>query len=266
MTDAPAVPADAAALPSGRGMPLMGLGTWRLSGDDAVRATGEALAAGYRHLDTATMYANERQVGTALRKAGLPRDDVFVTSKLPPERSDRVRQTLEQSLEQLGLDALDLWLVHWPPERSTGVAVWEGFLAAQADGLVRDVGVSNYSDAEIDALTEATGTTPAVNQIRWSPLLFDPAVVRAHRERGVVLEGYSGLKGGTLEHPVVTGIAERTGRTPAQVILRWHVQHGTVVIPKSASAERIRSNADVGGFELSDHDMAALDRLGTGGR
>jgi diketogulonate reductase-like aldo/keto reductase len=243
-------------------MPLLGFGTWRLSGDDAVRATGDALAAGYRHLDTATMYGNEREVGRALRDSGVPRDDVFVTSKLPPDRADRVRETLEQSLEQLGVDQLDLWLVHWPPDGDAGVPVWEGFLAAHAEGLVRDVGVSNHSASQLDALTEATGTTPAVNQVRWSPLLFDPAVVQAHRERSVVLEGYSALKGGTLEHPVVTGIAQRAGRTPAQVLVRWHVQHGTVVIPKSASAERIRSNADVGGFVLSDDDMAALDALG----
>lgn len=152
--------------------------------------------------------------------------------------------------------------MHWPPPDAASVPVWEGLLAAQADGLVRDVGVSNFSPAQLDALTEATGTTPAVNQIRWSPLLFDAGVVDAHRERGVVLEGYSTLKGGTLEHPVVTGIAERTGRTPAQVLVRWHLQHGIVVIPKSASPERIRANVDVGGFVLSDGDMAALDALG----
>ena len=260
---APAVPTDTAPLPSGAGMPLLGFGTWRLSGDEAVSATTEALEAGYRHLDTATIYGNEAQIGAALRSAGTAHDDVFVTSKLPPDRADRARQTLEQSLEQLGIDALDLWLVHWPPDGGASVPVWEQLLAARQDGLVRDVGVSNYSLAQLDELEQATGVVPAVNQCKWSPLLFDRSFLDGHRERGVVFEGYSGLKGGTLEHPAVTGIAERLGRTPAQVIVRWHVQQGTVVIPKSSSPERIRANADVAGFTLTDDDMAALDEAGT---
>lgn len=242
-------------------MPLLGFGTWRLSGDEAVSATTAALDAGYRHLDTATIYGNESQLGAALRTSDVARDDVFVTSKLPPDRADRARQTLEQSLEQLGIDALDLWLVHWPPDGGASIPVWEQFLAARQDGLARDIGVSNYSLAQLDELEQATGVVPAVNQCTWSPLRFDRAFLDGHRERGVVFEGYSGLKGGTLEHPVITGIAERRGRTPAQVIVRWHLQHGTVVIPKSKSPERIRANADVAGFALTDDDMAALDGL-----
>jgi diketogulonate reductase-like aldo/keto reductase len=242
-------------------MPLLGFGTWRLSGDEAVSATRAALDAGYRHLDTATIYGNEAQVGAALRQSGVARDDVFVTSKLPPDRADRARQTLEQSLEQLGVDALDLWLVHWPPDDGASVQVWEHLVAARQDGLVRDIGVSNFSLAQLDELEQATGVVPAVNQCKWSPLLFDRAFLDGHRERGVVFEGYSGLKGGTLEHPVITGIAERLGRTPAQVIVRWHVQQGTVVIPKSKSPERIRANADVAGFSLTDDDVASLDGL-----
>jgi 2,5-diketo-D-gluconate reductase A len=266
MANLPDVPTDAAPLPSGRGMPLLGFGTWQLSGDTAVTATREALQAGYRHLDTATLYENEGQVGAALRESGLARDEVFVTSKLPPNRADWAKATLEQSLELLGVDALDLWLVHWPPDgESAGVQVWEDVLTARDQGLVRDVGVSNYSLDQLDELTEATGVTPAVNQVKWSPLLFDRAYLDGHRERGVVFEGYSGLKGGTLDDPVVTGIAGCLGRTPAQVIVRWHVQHGVVVIPKSQSRERIRANADVGGFTLSPEDMTALDGLGTPG-
>ena len=262
MSNAPAVPTDAAPLPSGREMPLLGFGTWRLSGDAAVTATVEALRAGYRHLDTATIYGNETQIGAALRESGVDRGDVFVTSKLPADRGDRARQTLEQSLEQLDVDALDLWLVHWPPDGGRSVEVWRHLLAARDEGLVRDVGVSNYSLEQLDELQQATGVLPAVNQCRWSPLLFDPAFLSGHRERGVVLEGYSGLKGGTLDHPTITGIAERLGRTPAQVIVRWHLEHGTVVIPKSTDPERIRSNADVGGFALSPDELAALDALG----
>jgi 2,5-diketo-D-gluconate reductase A len=260
MTDALRAPTATAALPSGAGMPLLGFGTWRLSGDDAVRATADALAAGYRHVDTATMYGNEAEVVRAVRAHG--RDAVFVTTKLAPDRAGAERETLEQSLELLGLDAVDLWLVHWPPG-GAGVPVWERFVAAREEGLVRDIGVSNYSIGQVDELERATGVRPAVNQVRWSPLLFDRAVLDGHRARGVVLEGYSGLRGGALEHPVLTGIAERLGRTPAQVIVRWHLEHGTVVIPKSATPARIRSNADVGGFSLGPDDVAALDALGS---
>jgi diketogulonate reductase-like aldo/keto reductase len=256
MTEAPAVPTTTAPLPSGAAMPLLGFGTWQLKGDDALSATTEALAAGYRHVDTATMYGNQREVGQALRGT----DGVFVTTKLPPDHVGRERATLEQSLEQLGLDTLDLWLVHWPP-RGPGVPVWEQFVAARDEGLVRDIGVSNHSPEQIDELERATGVRPAVNQVPWSPLKHDPGLLDEHRRRGVVVEGYSGLRGGVLEHPVVSGLAERLGRTPAQVLVRWHLEHGIVVIPKSSNAERIRANADVGGFSLDADDVAALDAL-----
>jgi 2,5-diketo-D-gluconate reductase A len=258
-----AIPPDAAPLPSGRGMPLLGFGTWQLTGDDASRATLAALDAGYRHVDTATMYRNEAEVGEALRASGLDRAGVFVTTKLPPDRAGRPRETLEASLRLLGTDYVDLWLIHWPPDGSS-VALWKAFLDARAQGLARDVGVSNYDLSELDELHDATGVWPAVNQIRWSPLLFDRAVLDGHRERGVVLEGYSGLKGGTLDHPAIVAVAERLSRTPAQVILRWHLQHGIVAIPKSASEERIRANADLGAFVLADEDMATLDGVGRG--
>lgn len=259
MTD---VPADTAPLQSGAGLPLLGFGTWQLTGETARRAVATALGAGYRHVDTATIYRNEREVGAAVRDHG--RDGVFVTTKLPPDRAGRERETLEQSLELLGLDRVDLWLLHWPPP-GEDVPVWEQMVQARDDGLARDVGVSNYSLEQVDALERASGVRPAVNQVRWSPLLFDRAVLDGHRERGVVLEGYSALKGGTLTHPVVTGIAQRLGRTPAQVLVRWHLQSGVVVIPRSGDDERIRANADVAGFDLSGDDLAALDALGSAG-
>jgi 2,5-diketo-D-gluconate reductase A len=254
-----AVPTTTAALPSGGALPLLGFGTWRLEGPAAQSAVEQALEAGYRHLDTATIYGNEREVGAGLRASGVPRDQVFLTSKCPPDRAGDARAVLEQSLEALGVDALDLWLVHWPP--SDPVGLWEHLLHAQQHAMVKDVGVSNFPLALLDEVTKATGVQPAVNQVKWSPLLYDRAVEDGHRERGVVLEGYSGLKGGTLDHPVVTGIAERLGRTPAQVITRWHLEHGVVTIPKSATPERIRSNAAVGDFSLSADDRAALDGL-----
>jgi 2,5-diketo-D-gluconate reductase A len=244
-------------------MPLLGFGTWQLTGDEASQATAWALEAGYRHLDTATMYRNEREVGAALTASGLPRPEVFVTTKLSPDRAGARGRTLHQSLELLGTDYVDLWLIHWPPDKGAGVDLWTAFGQAREDGLARNIGVSNYSLGQLDELSAATGVTPAVNQIEWSPLRFDRTELDGHRARGIVLEGYSALRGGTLQHPVIVEIAQRLGRTPAQVIIRWHLQHGVVVIPKSRARERIVSNADVDGFELSAEDVSTLDALGT---
>jgi len=241
-------------------MPLLGFGTWQIKGESAVNATAAALEAGYRHLDTATVYENEREVGTALRASGVARGEVFVTTKLPPDRAGKELETLQESLELLGTDYVDLWLIHWPPAQGPGHDIWSAFAQARAQGLARDIGVSNYSLDQLDELI-ASGPKPAVNQIRWSPLLFDKNAQDGHRSRGVVLEGYSALRGGTLDHPVVVDIAQRIGRTPAQVIIRWHLQHEVVAIPKSEVPERIVSNADLAGFELSADDMSALDGL-----
>ena len=260
--DAPALPDDSVALARGGNMPLLGFGTWQIKGSDAVRATSAALEAGYRHLDTATVYGNEREVGRALAESGVPREQVFLTTKCPPNRAGRELDTLRESLDRLQTDHVDLWLIHWPGSGSTNVDLWRRFVEAQESGLARDIGVSNFDAALIDEVTEAAGSAPAVNQIEWSPLLYDAGVVAEHRSRNVVLEGYSALRGGTLDHPAIVAIAERLGRTPAQVIIRWHLQHQVVVIPKSVHPERIRANADVAGFSLTDDDMAALDSLG----
>ena len=260
--DLPQIPTDTARLPSGGAMPLLGFGTWQLKGDEATRATAAALEVGYRHLDTATIYHNEAEVGAALRGSGLPRGEVFVTTKCPPHLAGKEIATLEQSRERLGTDYVDLWLIHWTPDEGVGHDLWAAFVEARERGLARDVGVSNYRAEQIDQLAAESGVQPAVNQIKWSPLLFDREILEQHAERGVVLEGYSGLRGGTLEDATIQGIAARLGRTPAQVIVRWHLQHGTVVIPKSREVERIRANADVAGFELSPDDMSALDHLG----
>jgi 2,5-diketo-D-gluconate reductase A len=259
---APQVPDDTATLAHGS-MPLLGFGTWQIKGREATDATAAALEAGYRHLDTATVYGNEGEVGAGLERSGVARDDVFVTTKCPPNRADDALGTLRRSLDLLGTDHVDLWLIHWPGDGSM-VDLWQSFVEAREQGLARDIGVSNFDAALIDEVTAATGVAPAVNQIEWSPLLFDTAVVEAHRQRGVVLEGYSALRGGTLDHPTIVTIADRLGRTPAQVIVRWHLQHGIVVIPKSRQADRIRSNADVAGFELTEDDVVALDALGVG--
>ncbi len=260
--DAPQLPDDSATLTHGTRMPLLGFGTWQITGDDAVRATSVALEAGYRHLDTATVYGNEGEVGRALAESGVAREDVFVTTKCPPDRAGRALDTLRESLDLLRTDHVDLWLIHWPGKGSTNPALWGHLVEAREVGLAREIGVSNFDAALIDEVTNATGVAPAVNQIEWSPLLYDAATVAEHTKRGVVLEGYSALRGGTLDHPVIVGIAQRLARTPAQVIIRWHLEHGFVVIPKSVNPDRIRSNADVGGFTLTDDDVAALDALG----
>jgi diketogulonate reductase-like aldo/keto reductase len=257
------VPQEAADLPHGR-MPLLGFGTWQIKGSKARDSVGWALDAGYRHLDTATIYRNEKEVGAGLAASGVPRDDVFVTTKCPPSNAGKELATLRTSLDLLGTDRVDLWLIHWPGGHAADVGVWRAFAEAREQGLARDIGVSNYSVGQIDELTRETGVTPAVNQVEWSPLLFDRAVLDGHRERGVALEGYSALRGGTLEHPTIVAIADRVGRTPAQVIIGWHLQHRVVVIPKSVQQERIRSNADVGDLTLGDDDMAAIDALGNG--
>ena len=262
MADDVRFPDDAAHLPGGGRMPLLGFGTWQITGPDATRATAAALRRGYRHFDTATMYKNESEVGAALAESGIDRSELFVTTKLPGNDAGDPAGTLAASLRQLKTSYLDLWLIHWPT--GDDAKVWDALRAARDDGKVRDIGVSNFSLAEIDRLA-ASGDTPAVNQIRWSPLLFDRSVLEGHRERGVVLEGYSALRGGTLDHPVIVGLAERLGRTPAQVILRWHLQHDIVAIPKSQDEERIAANADLASFELSAADMAELDALGGNG-
>ncbi|MDX6207867.1 MAG: 2,5-diketo-D-gluconate reductase [Frankiales bacterium] len=252
-----------APLSSGGSIPLVGFGTWQLSGTSARESTAAALDAGYRHIDTATGYANEAEVGAALRDSGVPRGEVFVTTKLPPDHGGRERRTLEESLAALGVDQVDLWLIHWPPG-GAGVEMWRELIRAQQDGLARAIGVSNYSLDQIDELNAATGVTPAVNQIKWGPFLHDAKIFAGHQERGVVLEGYSPFRSGSLKDPTLVAIAAELGRTVPQVIVRWHVQHGIVVIPKSARPERIVSNVDVTGFTLSDAQMTQIDALGRG--
>lgn len=267
MTQAPRVLDLTTRLAGGTRLPLIGLGTWRLRGPTAREAVGWALEAGYRHLDTATAYGNEADIGRALADSGRDRGEVFVTTKLPAENAGRERETLEESLRALRTDHVDLWLIHWPPPGDeAGVALWRELVRARDDGLARAIGVSNYSFAQLDELTAATGATPEVNQIRWSPFLFVAALVAGHRERGVVLEGYSPFRAGRLDHPVLTRIAERHGATTAQVVIRWHLQRDTVVIPKSGRRERIVGNVDVAGLQLADDELASIDALGGSAR
>jgi 2,5-diketo-D-gluconate reductase A len=253
MTEIPAVD-----IGGGLDIPMLGFGTWQLTGQRAYDSVRWALEAGYRHLDTATIYRNEAEVGRALRDSGVAREDVFITTKLPPGNAGRERQTLADSLNALGTDHVDLWLIHWPPRRGALVSAWREFIALRQEGLTRAIGVSNYSVAEADELTKETGHTPAVNQIPWSPSGHDPELLRAFRDRGIVVEGYSPLKDTRLSHPVLTEIARNHGVTAAQVVLRWHIQLGIIVIPRSKNRERVQENFDLFGFTLTSEEVEQI--------
>ena len=262
MTEIPAVD-----LGGGVAMPMVGFGTWQIQGQLAYEATRHALQVGYRHIDTATMYRNEEQVGRAIADSGLDRADVFVTTKLPPGNAGRARATMAESLKALRTDYVDLWLVHWPPRGRNLVPLWRDFLTIRDEGLARAVGVSNYSVREIDDLIEANeggrgdGWGPAVNQISWSPSRYDAALLAAHAERGVAVEGYSPLNGTRLRDRTLAEIAAKYGVTPAQVVLRWHLDIGVIVIPKSARPERIEQNLDLFSFSLTPEEVTRLNRL-----
>ncbi|MEP7026944.1 MAG: aldo/keto reductase [Actinomycetota bacterium] len=248
-------------LAGGVAMPTIGLGTWELRGKSGYQAMCTALELGYRHLDTATMYRNEAEAGRAIRDSGLDRGEVFATTKMLAGDAGREQQVITASLKALGTDYVDLWLVHWPPAASARVSAWRGFLAARDAGLARAVGVSNYSVAQVDELAEATGEMPSVNQVPWSPPEHDPKFLAAMAERGIVIEGYSPLKSTNLRDPVLARIAARHEVTPAQVVLRWHLEHGIVVIPKSADRRRLADNLAVAQFSLSDAEVAEVDGL-----
>ncbi|MFI2754593.1 aldo/keto reductase [Cellulomonas sp. P22] len=245
----------------GADIPLLGLGTWQSEGDDARHAVRAALELGYRHVDTATGYGNEAQVGRGLADSGVAREDVFLTTKLPPSAAGRERETIESSLTDLGTDHLDLWLVHWPPNGAATPATWERLIELRDAGLTRAIGVSNYSVAQIDELVAATGEAPAINQVPWSPGDFDAELVAAHAARGVALEGYSPFKRTDLDSPVLVEIAAAHGVSTRQVVLRWHLEHQVVVIPKSTRRERIAANLDVLGFTLDADEVARIDSL-----
>jgi diketogulonate reductase-like aldo/keto reductase len=251
-------------LNNGVQMPLLGLGVWQIpNGPETEQAVRWALEAGYRHVDTAALYRNEESVGKAVRAAGLPREELFVATKFRPRDPDPER-ALEHSLRLLGLDHVDLYLWHWPSGSPT--RHWPAFERIAGRGLARAVGVSNFSAGQVEALSEAD-VPPAVNQVEFSPFQFRRALWEACERLGVVLEAYSPLtRGHDLDDKAIAAVAERHGRTPAQVLLRWGVQRGIPVIPKSANRERIAENARIFDFTLSEEEMAQLDRLDrTGG-
>ena len=246
-------------------MPLIGFGTWKLRHARARDAVLSALAVGYRHIDTATMYANEAEIGQALADSAVDRAHVFLTTKIRPTDAGKARAIIRQSLKALGTDYLDLWLVHWPPSRrGDSHQLWNELLEIQADGLARDVGVSNYSLTEIDDLARSSGHAPAVNQIDWGPTLYDERVLAGHAAHGIAVEGYSALKNTNLDDPALAKIAAAHGVTPAQVVLRWHLERNVTVIPKSAQPDRIAANFDILSFTLTPDEITSIDALAGG--
>ncbi len=256
-------------LRDGVDMPILGLGVWQSApGEETRRAVAEALSAGYRHVDTARAYRNEADVGAAIRESGLPRGEVFVTTKLwnADHGYDRALRAIDASLEALGMEQVDLFLVHWPVEGLRN-DTWRGMEAVLASGKARSIGVSNYTARHLDELLGRAKVPPSVNQVEFSPFLHQRELLEHCRRNGVQLEAYGPLvRGHKMDHPMLLRIARSHGRTPAQVLLRWGIQHELVVIPKSVRPERIRENADLFGFALGREDMAALDGLDEGYR
>ncbi|HLM51215.1 MAG TPA: aldo/keto reductase [Solirubrobacteraceae bacterium] len=252
-------------------IPQLGFGVFQVAPDDTERAVTEALEAGYRHIDTAAAYRNEKGVGRAIAASGLARDEVFVTTKLwnGDHGHETALRAFDQSLGRLGLDHVDLYLVHWPlPSRDRYVETWKAFEAIKADGRARSIGVSNFQPDHLERLAAETATTPSLNQVELHPRLQQAELRAYHREHGIATEAWSPLAqgGDLLEDPVITEIAEQRDKTPAQVVLRWHVQIGNVVIPKSVTPERIRANLDVFDFELSEDDLSRIEGLDRGER
>ena len=265
-----ALPSPVLTLAGGVEIPQFGFGTYKIPQQDAERTVAEALGLGYRHVDTAAMYGNEAGVGRALAASGLPREELFVTSKLdnPYHEPDAARAAFERTMDDLGLDVLDLYLIHWPLPRTTDyVATWGALVGLLETGRVRAVGVSNFQPEHLRAIIDATGVVPAVNQIEVNPYLTQEPLRALHAELGIVTEAWSPLaRGAVLDDPVLNGIAERLGKTVSQVVLRWHLQRGDVVFPKSTHPERMAENAGVFDVELSDEDVAAISGLNIGRR
>jgi diketogulonate reductase-like aldo/keto reductase len=252
-------------LSDGSTIPTLALGVWQVpDGPECENAVRWALESGYRHIDTAQAYGNEESVGRALRGSGIPREEVYITTKFFPAHSDPAAEA-QHSLRRLGVDQVDLYIVHWPQHGATWA--WPGMEAARQQGYARSIGVSNYSVAELEQVIAIASTPPVVNQVQFSPFEYRRALQEACDQHRVALEAYSPLGTGRhLSHPTVAKIAERVGRTPAQVLLRWCIQRHTIVLAKSTHRERIQENARIFDFVLSDDDVAALDVLDhTGG-
>ncbi|MEU9100135.1 aldo/keto reductase [Streptomyces sp. NPDC048361] len=258
-------------LNNGVEMPQLGFGVWQVPDDEAAKAVATAIDSGYRSIDTAAIYENERGTGKAVAASGIAREDLFITTKLwnSEQGYDSTLRAFDASLDKLGLDYVDLYLIHWPmPAKDAYVDTYKAFEKIQADGRARAIGVSNFQPVHLERLLGETSVVPAVNQIELHPQLAQAESRALHAKHSIATEAWSplGQGRGLLEVPTVVAIAHKYGRTPAQVVLRWHLQIGNVVIPKSVTPSRIKENIDVFGFELDADDLAALAALDEGKR
>ena len=251
-------------------IPQIGFGVFQVPPPQTAEVTLQALQVGYRHIDTASAYENEAGVGQALRASGLDREDVFVTTKCfnDDHGFETAKRACRASLDRLEMDFVDLYLIHWPvPQHDRYVDTWRAFIELQEEGLARSIGVSNFQPAHLHRLIDETGVTPAVNQIELHPRFQQAGLRREHADLGIVTEAWSPLaQGAVLDDPVIEEIAANHERTPGQVVLRWHIQLGNVVFPKSVTTERIEENFDVFGFHLTDAEMEAIEALDAGER
>jgi 2,5-diketo-D-gluconate reductase A len=264
-SSSPSVP-----LNDGKSIPALGFGVFKVAPSDTEQAVHTALQAGYRHIDTAAVYGNERETGRAVAESGVPRDELYLVTKLwnSEQGYDSTLAAFDASMERLGIDYLDLYLVHWPmPKRNKFVDTFKAFAHLRDQGRIGSIGVSNFEPEHITALVDATGIVPAVNQVELHPRLPQTELRELHARLGIATEAWGPLgQGSLLSDPAVTAVAEALDRTPAQVLIRWHLQLGNIVIPKSVNPERIASNFGVFDFELSENDIASISSLDDGHR
>ena len=258
---------SASILANGKALPVLGLGVWKMDeGSETEDAVSWALRAGYRHIDTARLYANEKSVGNAVRKfmaeSGTPRKEIFITTKLWPSDYFNPERGFAESLEKLDLEYIDLYLIHWPlpimPKN-----IWKTFEKVYEQGLAKSIGVSNYSQSDIEKILEYAKVVPMVNQVEFNPAAHDLALLEYCKSKNIVVEAYSPLgQGGLIKNKTVVSVAEKYKKSPAQIVIRWALQHGTVVLPKSSNQERIKQNTEVFDFSISSDDMQTLNALG----
>jgi diketogulonate reductase-like aldo/keto reductase len=247
-------------LHSGNRMPVMGLGTWELTGEAAVTSVAEALKLGYRMIDTSGDYGNQAEIGEGIRRSGVRREDIYLVTKV--EEDEDAYESTRGNLEELGLDHADLMLIHRPPEHGAGQELWDGLIRAKDEGLCRDIGVSNYSIDHIEELTDTSDESPVVNQIEWSPFGHSLDMLRYCRENDIAIQAYSPLtRHERLDEQPIQELADKYEKTPAQILIHWSLQHGVVPIIKASSRRHLEENIDVFDFQFSSQDMAVLDRL-----